>query len=285
MKITIAKLVIIAAFLSCGEVKKKKTPSMDRVQIEAYQKELISKIKVEDGWIGKDCDGLLWNSIALAGGVDLDIESAEFEPGKWHRRAKKDGACWLPDREKNESGSTTSNDMMTGLLLAIWHRLDTDMALRFYNYGKANDWVMGEPYPKAIAKVVLRPNGQYLIARILEQLNGDTKPELLLPNIYLPVSKDFERHLMTIGIYLSGEVDGSINKQMLKRLRELAGDFPKDALFQAMLGLYTGGEPTDIAIKLISNKDYEVPSYVRGDEQYPNIHMLFITKILLESLD
>lgn len=264
--------------LTCGKNKKRNPIEAMSDRLQFLQQRLITEIGETD-WLTNDCDGLLWNSLALYGGVRLDLFQAEYSPGKWHRRPPP--ACW--DGQDNGSKSTTSNDQLTGLLLALWHLQDIEAMNRLYDYGKANDWVMGEPYPEQIARVVLRPNGRYLLARMIQNISGVKKEELILPNIYLPVSKDFEYHLQSLGIYLSGELNNQINDQMLKRLRENIEKYPFDALFHAVLGLYEG-QHTIRAMELLLDPNYVLPSYVRGDSIYEKIHKLFVIRIIQQGL-
>jgi hypothetical protein len=221
---------------------------------------------------------LLWNSLALIAGAKIDIYKAEYAYGEWHRRPKP--ACW--DGKDQGSKSTTSNDMLSGLLYALWHAKDGPGALRLYKYGKQHLWFMGKPKSQ-FARVILRPNGQSLLANILCKTIEYDLPERHFPDLYFPVKNDYEHHLMTIGILLHYEIHGDITKQMLKRLKENVDKYPDDALFNAALGLFDQ-EYMGAAVDLIIGS-YNYPSYVRGHESYRYIHLLFAIYVIELGMD
>lgn len=275
-------LVLILLLVACGKNKEKPPlPSMPE-RVEALNATLKAELYGE-AWLSTDCDSALWNGLAVYSGVeDIDIFQAEYESGEWHRRPPP--PCYVaerPDGEPQESNSTISNDMFAGIFLALWKLQDLDAVERIYEYGIANDWVMGAPYPQEFSRVVLR-NGRYYVARMIELLGGPKHTEqLVVPPIYIEAGKDYEQHLQVISIKLYGELNGNINDQMLARLKECSEQNPEDALFEAVYTIYHTGDYTR-AMNLILNENYELPSYVRGDEVYDKIHKLLVTEIILQ---
>lgn len=268
------KLLVLLMLMGCGPQHKPKPKKDIDVLDQLYNKkvELLHDLEVIYGWVGEeDCDGLLWNGLALVGGADINIHQAESD-GRWYRRPSKD--CY-PD----ESASSISNDMITGLLYGLWASEDYDAVNRLYKYGKDNVWVMGSG---VISRTLLRPNGIYLITRMIERLGGPRKPELDNPatvNVYLPVSKDFEYHIQTVGMMLTVELEGYATDQIIDRLHEAIAKYPNDALFRAALGLFKPKfrhESKDLLLSL----NYLPPSYVRNNMQHMIVHQLFTIYLL-----
>lgn len=313
----IALIVIaVVALTGCDRFKrvKPKDPADDprveqlRTLTDGWRDELTGAL--DDGWLARtECDGTLWNGLACAAGVPVNIALAEYEPGQIHRRPAP--SCY--SREGGDVGaqSTVSNDMLLGYQMCAWRRRDVEAMKRLAAYGEAHDvggglgWVMGEPFPERADRVVVRPNGLGRIGTILERLTdgGDKRPYRIIPEPYAPVGEDFERHLQVIGIILDGEADRitrlraddpiiqtfapygliDIPKGAVDVLDELADNSPRDALFQAARGLYSGDMMP--AITLLIDPAYECPSYVRGAAEWCTVHKLIAADVVLRAFD
>lgn len=224
-------------------------------------------------WLGHDCDGCLWNAIAYISGMkSIKLNLAQYQPGKWQRRPP-------PQCYPNFSKSETSNDMLTGVLFWLLESEDLNAAKNLWKYGSGNLWVMGKG---PLSRTWLRPNGIYLLDQIIRNLGGDGKWwAKLIPNLYFPVRKDYERHLMTISILLTYRLTGGISNQMRKRLKENAVNDFRDPLFTAVYGIFDRDYLLS-AMSMISRDDYHIPSYVRGHPAYKDIYRLFVIWIILE---
>lgn len=233
-------------------------------KLNELQSDLLDKYSGVQ-WIGRDCDGCLWNALAKIAGVkSIKLHLAEPSRGEWRRRPYP--FCY-PDHSK----STTSNDMLTGLLYALYKDGDKWGLIDLWTYGVGNWWVMGKG---PLARTWLRPNGIFLLAKALFNLTGKKTWGLWMPNLYFPVRKDYERHLQTIGCLFSAELTGGLTRQMGKRILENAKYDKNDALFAAAAGC------TGIATALILDENYPYPSYIRGDEAYQDIHKLFVIYVI-----
>jgi hypothetical protein len=223
------------------------------------------------GWPSDhDCDGALWAGVARAAGADWVDMSAALQPdGRPTRRPLRD--CVTPD----ESKATTSNDMITGTLLGLQASKDDLSVLKLYRYGLDNNWIMG--YPEwYMARVLLRPNGITLLARVLYQLTDGKRDYAirLAPILYGPVQADYEQHLILLSRIIEKQAGGAqYGMEVAEKI--LAKSAPLDALAQAVAGNYT-----QAAILLTG--DYTAPTYVRGHESYKLVHWCLAAKVTLD---
>lgn len=225
------------------------------------------------GWpADAECDGALWAGVARAAGADwVDVSAALRPDGRPTRKPLRD--CVTPD----ESATTTSNDMITGILLGLQESKDADSVLRLYRYGEAHDWIMG--YPEwYISRVLLRPNGVTLMARILYQLSGGKRDYAirLAPVVYGPVDGDYEGHLLLLSRIIEKKAGGAqYGMEVAESLYAKA--HPSDALAQAVAGNYLGSA-------LLLTGEYKSPSYVRGDDVYHLVHWLLAARVTLDGM-
>lgn len=230
------------------------------------------------GWPSDhDCDGALWAGIARAAGAKwVDMSAALRPDGRPTRRPLFD--CGPGNLGYNDgAAATTSNDMITGILLGLYAARDTNSVLSLYQYGERNNWIMG--YPEwYIARVLLRPNGITLMARILYDLtNGQRDYTIrLAPVVYGPVQSDYEQHLILLSRYLEKSIGGpQYGMEVAEKI--LAKSAPLDALAQAVAGNNT------LAILLLTG-NYQSPTYVRGHDNYHLVHWLFAAKVVLDNV-
>ncbi len=231
----------------------------------------------QTGWPSRDdCDGTLWAGLALAAGVDtVKIDLAEYSPGIIQRRPFV--PCWTPETGDNGSKATISRDQLTGYLWALWVKKDLDALRRLYDYGTANNWVMGKPSSE-LPTVIMGANLTGLLCRML-------KADCGLPPTYFPVAADYEYHIQVLDILLQGEVNGGIalvdiSGNALDRLKEDAAKYPNDALFAAAIGVYDGDFSK--AVELLNSDDYVYPNYVRGSANYKLVHWLIAASIVIK---
>lgn len=225
------------------------------------------------GWpADAECDGALWAGVARAAGADwVDVSAALRPDGRPTRKPLRD--CITPD----ESATTTSNDMITGILLGLQESKDADSVLRLYRYGEAHDWIMGMP-EWYISRVLLRPNGVTLMARILYKLTDGQRDYSvrLMPVLYGPVDGDYEGHLLLLSRIIEKKAGGAqYGMEIAETL--FAKAHPNDALAQAVAGNYLGAS-------LLLVGDYKSPSYVRGDEVYHIVHWLLAARVTLDGM-
>lgn len=293
MRSKILIIAILAVLIACGILQKhsetdaSSTPATIALEVRFQTKlaELNAKADQETGWPSKDdCDGTLWAGLAAAVGAGVQLQLAEHAPGVIHRRPFT--PCWTPEAGDQGSASTVSRDMVTGYLWGIWARRDLGAAQRLADYGQANAWIMGEP-ASDLSRVGMGTNLTGLLCRMVDKLsNGvDSRGCKHIPEAYFPVSADYEEHIQVLAILLQGEANGGlalmdIDGMMLDRLNEAVAANPKDALYQAALGVYSGNYIA--STNLLNSDSYEYPSYVRGSENYQLVHWLFAASIVLK---
>lgn len=261
--------------ISCG-----KETTAGPILIKELQEQYTSKLQelqqLSNDNVAKwpndhDCDAALWAGVARAAGADwVDISAALRPDGRPTRRPFRD--CAFPD----ESKATTSNDMITGTLLGLQAAKDVESVLRLYRYGEDNNWIMGQP-EWYVARVLLRPNGVTLLARVLYQLTDGQRDYAirLAPVVYGPVQADYEQHLILLSRIIEKRAGGP-QYGMAVAEKMLANAAPLDALAQAVAGRYN-----QAAVLLIS--DYKSPTYVRGADVYHLVHWLLAARITLDS--
>lgn len=222
------------------------------------------------GWPSdEDCDGALWAGVARAAGADwIDMAASIQENGRPTRRPYID--CETP----LQSRTTTSNDMMMGIMLGNFVAGNLHQLKTMWDYGTIHSWIMG--YPEwYIARVLLRPNGISLLARTIYTLsNGETDYAMRFsPVLYGPTSADYETHLALLSRYLQKLTGGpQYGTDYVEVIVSQAT--PLDALAQALAGNKEGA--SDLLLS-----DYVSPSYVRGHPNYHIVHWLLAAHITL----
>lgn len=301
------RLLILALLLSgCQRlsVKPVRPNSPDLSQVEqleaAYQANLQAYDAERAEAVGfpsrTDCDGALWAGEACAGGATVAIEELEYSPGEWHRRPAP--SCWTPELGDQGSKTTTSRDMITGVLACLWKKQDLQTLQRLADYAEVHGGKVGEPLDDG--RVLLGLNLSGLIGRMIYALSngGDDRPYALAFEAYLPVQEDSEQHLQALGITLQGAVVEDLRARglaadigavaltdispgMKARLEELVQGHPDDYLFQASLGVYTGDFAEATRLLLAPPPP---PSYVRGDSAalFEKARWLYSAKLVLD---
>ena len=255
------KLIAICLFLlSCSELKKhgpKDPPEMDA--FNKLEAEYNNTFPLYSGWPNpKDCDGLLWASIAKAAGVgQIHLTDAMGKPGEWFRSPDK--KCYPEGRSRSD----ISNDMLVGLMLEATDKILYDL----YEYGKKNAWIMGRG---DIGATLMKPAVRNLLGTKLNIKLGERMP-------FVWDEKDYVRHIQSLMIYQLGKETGFIythEKNLLKSYCKT------DYLPCAILARYTN----DYSVVYDLLKHPEAPTYVRGQnvEQLRKVHWLFATFVLIE---
>ena len=280
MKLPHFLLFMAFSFTRCGRAGKPVEPSLRDKLAGQYASKLEELRSLSEdhiaGWPSDyDCDSSLWAGVARAAGADWVDVSAGVQPdGRTTRKPLTD--CGPTEAGyAGDSATTTSNDMITGLLLGLMTSKDVTTVHRIYTYGEANNWIMGLP-KYYVSRVLLRPNGITLMARILYSLSEGKRDYTirLAPMVYGPTDGDYESHLALLSRYMEQELGGP---QYGAEWTEayLASNFPRDALAQAVAGRYNR------AAELLVG-DYQSPSYVRGSSSYHLVHWLLAARIVLD---
>ena len=295
--------LLFLIFVGCAPGKSEpKDPVADErlVDLQAKQAKKIDEYK--KGWPSEtDCDGLLFAGQACAAGMDLDIHRAELEPGIWHRRPEK--ACHTEQDGDVGSKSSISNDMVLGLYVCLYARGDYESLKRFADVSEKNKWLIGIPKER-VQEVLLKPNQVGYLGRMLLDLSDgkDRRGYAKLFAAYLPVTEDYQRHLLALGVYLNGLIAENLEAKGLKpysdkdqvvstisglkdhaveALDKLIEAEPNNYFFHAVRGIYSGDMAP--AITLLLSDETPRPTYVRGDraDRFELAHWLFTTDIVL----
>ena len=290
------RLLILAALALLGckqdKVERTRTKVTDGyITVAALRDEWLDQLGERSemyGWPSDDdCDGLLWAGEASSGGAQVDLLAAERAPGEMLRTPYDPS---FPEREcfaRGGSKSTISRDMLLGYMLGLLRTKDLFSARRLYDYGKAHDWMMGSPQG-ILTAVYFNPNMQALLARLIYVLSDktDARDRHDAVPVYFTVKKDYEKHLQVLSIYLFGEMTrragkGYITQPMLDRLKSHAEAQPDDALFNAVLGQFTGDYSRAITL-LEQDGGYTCPTYVRGHENYCLVHKILAASVIVD---
>lgn len=262
-------LVFLCSLSSCSQ---KTDAKLESETLENLYQAKLASISWEDGWPTKqDCDGTLWAGLACLSGVDVKLSLAEHSPGHLERRPER--SCYPAD-----SKSTISRDMLTGYIGCAYKKKDLAALERLADYGEGHNWQMGEP-ASAVGDVYLDTNLQGILARFAMALGGRERANWRSEFVPVPVTPDYARHVQMIQIYLHGLEHGSITALAMEVLKNNVRSDEDDAFFQALKGRYTGD--FDKFTELVSNPNYTYPSYVRGAEQYKDVHLLFALAVAL----
>ena len=211
-------LLLLALPIACQDrVEEATTAPDDRVDsaIESYHALHARILELRDqktGWPkARDCDGMIWAgkyaSSRYTSGVD--IESAQIEPGRWSRRPLP--PCWNETDGNVGSPADWSRDMfIAGLAPWIWKTQRLDLIQEHVDYGKANNWMMGEPL--ADGRTIYSPSLIGITWQILYALGGENSVNRIWPSIYTKDLDDYQAHLQVMDIWLRGEIAKSLNE-------------------------------------------------------------------------
>lgn len=196
----------------------------------------------------EECDSLIFTGLYGVSVSNIDIEAAKDESGKWHRRPLKD--CY-----PKHSKSTISMDMLLGLLVYLYWLGKSDkkkagrIAKELYDYGKANNWIMGNGDP---GRTLMRPGMQATLAELVYHLTGQNdRIARNLPQVYGDNLTDYQLHLAMLDIYLRGCLKGYITKKMLKVVKYAIATNPSNAFFHYVFLKYNGKDMSKVATILL----------------------------------
>ena len=206
-------------------------------------KDLVVNHQDKHGFImAEECDSLLYSSLLSCTGIKVDINSARCEHGRWHRRPTYLPECW---EGPGHRGSTTSRDMMLGLMWHLYHNKDLDSAEALYQYAKSHNFVMGFGDP---ARLVLMPGLESLLCSLIHKLGGKRRFFSSDQLNFWPTSlTGYEVHLLMLHSLLKGEIFGHVDTRIMKAYKYYAKKNARNPLHQYAYNLYTSGDFDQIA--------------------------------------
>lgn len=252
-----AFLISIALLISCGSVERKKIESDTRYEelerkYNLYVDLLNNSERFYSGWITKDCDGLLYNSIASISGIEnIDIEMAKDHNNKWYRTPKQN--CYT----SGQSGSSISRDMFLGLFYWIYQNERLDLIKEIIDYGRDHKnnlgfWVMGDG---DITRTDIRPSMQATGHEIRFRLGGVDNDARKLPQFWTKETSGYATHLEFLHIYLRGLLRGKISTKAFEVMKHHVKYQPNNALFNIMYHRYVDNK-FDSALSILLNNKY-----------------------------
>jgi len=215
------KYLLVIAFLFSLSCKKDKLEQQDpkpttkkEELVELYDTLLLQAQKIRDrttGWIHPEgCDAFIWDGEYAASpkvrGVDMEAAEFKDQPGRFGRRPPPN--CWTPDGA-NGSKTTWSRDMFVGGLVPwAWLTKDLEALERHAEYGKDNNWKMGEPLDDG--RTVYTPAMIGLLYKAIQGLGGEKSSNAVWGNIYPKGLEDYQAHLQVKYIWARGEISHTL---------------------------------------------------------------------------
>lgn len=203
----------------------------------------------DSGWLTKDCDGLLYNSLAAAAGIPgINIEAAKDATGQWFRTPSKN--CY-PD----VSPSTISRDMFWGLSYWIFVNYRADIINEIIDYGRKRQnqigsWVMGQG---DITRITIRANMQATLYWLRYRLTGIDNRQKYLPQYWTTSTKGYATHLEFLHMFMYGLTTGAIDERGYRVMAEHLRRQPQNALFAAIMSRF-GANTIDQALSTLFNE-------------------------------
>lgn len=230
-----------------------KKASVDPVlvdKVKAKQAERIRKLEIyrdpkAGNWVvGDECDGYLWQSKlqAVLCDPEVDIRATEFEGEKGRFGRNPYMRCWTKERadagKRNFSRSTWSSDMGQGLKIVGLFCQDADLIRDHLNYGRANNWQMGQPWD--ITTTIYKPHTIREFAEVLHYLTGEKQPELSYPVAWAPGLDDYQAHLQMLSAVVWLEMYSALPENLVNLINAHVRREPKNPLYQGLKAIFSG---------------------------------------------
>ncbi len=234
-------LAFILVFLSCSNPGTK-DPDKDLIEVLKYRVGVYKDLG-PTGFISTEyCDSLLFSALnAVARNERIDIEDAQGEPGQWFRRPSKD--CY-PENSK----STISRDMLLGVILYAVHFNEPNILDDLWDYGEANNWVMGEG---VIDRTLFTPTMIALLAEARYRLSGVDVEIRRLGQTY-DTTPGYRTHLSILKMVIKSKL-GTLSRWDKRYLQIIKDKNPHNPLVLAMYTKHIGGDYTAAISKLLAD--------------------------------
>jgi hypothetical protein len=238
-------LILLALLVvGCSSGKNEKQSNTDPLSDIMDKRELylslVPEVQGVHGFITShptDCDSLLFTGLLVAAGGKANYRAAQDDriPGRWYRTPFKD--CYRNTQSGNnsgrKSGSTTSVDMLAGVLWAAYYSGDLAAAKDLINYGKKNKWFMGEPRGD---RTFMWPPHRQTLYIVAGKKYGAEEIDFIDP------IKDHARHVVALYIILEGEITGKLSDGNLDLLKKFSRLEPRNALFSYGVSRFHSGD-------------------------------------------
>jgi hypothetical protein len=249
------RLLLLTFLLACSQPKHKAVETHSSLEEVKKKRDLYIELAKqhtdESGWLDFECDALLFNSIAAFSGFPVDPTLARQADGKWLRHPKR--SCY-PEGSK----SSISKDMFNGLMLWAFANGRADVLQQVYDYGDANDWIMGEAvdFATLMSRVAFAPTMVYRLKVMIDALNPSLMGVVIdsTDEGLIILRQNFEAHLHIVTILQNYLINKAITDGELAVLKAYTELEPNNALFHAMYGKFTGDQSK--AIKLLMDESH-----------------------------
>jgi len=192
------------------------------------------------------CDSLLFTGL-LGSGIGptntIDLPAARDNLGAWHRRPLAYPECY-PDG----AASTTSRDMLLGVMWYSYSNKRLDIAQDLWSYGMTHNWVMGQG---DVSRIYFTPGLQATLAELIYRLGGENHAVARnIPQIYSQ-NTGYQAHLDLLHIGLRGELTSKLDDDALSIVAYNYNRVPQNPLFSYVYHKYTDGNQTNTIASLM----------------------------------
>lgn len=250
--------LFLLSFFGCGAKTQPPQPDDRLVELQLLFGKKINEAKKlrdpKDGWLVKDCDGMIWTgkyASVVCDQVNITAAEGKKEPGRFYR---------YPNM--TDCKTSWSRDMGIGGLMPFAYKCKRrDILERHAKYGVDNSWIMGWPIDDL--RPIYTPAMVGLTYELIFALGGEDNKNRYWPKFYAAGLDDYEAHLQMMHIWFESQVK-VITQNMHARIVEHYQREPNNPFYAYMMGRYNGSMGEVIALLL----DPRMPmgSYVRCDE-------------------
>ena len=196
------------------------------------------------------CDGLLFDCLAAIGGAKVNIEQYNDASFRWYR-ATPNFDC-LP-----HSGSTISNDMLTGLTLwCAWFKKRDLFNATIHKLQKSK-WVAGDSttLKDKLGETIVKPQMITMMSHVNEYLSLGKLGLHNSPHCFSDTDKTYVMHLQALDILIYTITNGKISTKMLEVINRLVRKEPSNVLHQYNYAKYVTGNFEPV-LSLLNNGQY-----------------------------
>lgn len=246
--VTVSCMILI----NCGKAGEKDTIDIGELYPllkERYNlyRHLITEEMSPEGFVeSSQCDSTLFSGL-VGTVVPVELETAKDGQNRWFRRPLNNGqdTCYPA-----HSSSTISRDMFIGIMWYIWKNKRLDLAVEIWNYGKANDWIMGEG---DASRIYFTPAIKSTLAELIYRLGGTNHIITRnIPRIFTKGNIGFKAHLDVLHLLLRADMIGSLESNDI--IKHHYNRNRNNALFNYVYHKYNTGNQTETALNLLNTR-------------------------------
>lgn len=180
------------------------------------------------GWLTEThCDSVLFSGLLGSTPYSkVNLTEARDETGKWYRTPSHN--CY----RSGGSGSSTSADMMIGMVWWAVHNNRVDVIEDFVRQSQRTNWVIGEGDPGA---VFIKPHFRRWLYEVLQAAGSDVYSEGVVNSyLWFPIPTGFQAHLQLLQIALLGKMTGELTAIQQEVIRQHYERYPHNPLYAVL---------------------------------------------------